>query len=183
MFEIKFTGNTFLEVRKEIQEFAINHLQMKFGVGEGAAVGVGEGAAVGVGEGAAVGVAPREVTQAFEGAPKSTMHTMTENAAIVPEKRKPGRQPGFSPKKKGPPLAVPVDDDDYPLTAVPVAEEIPTEEAAQAMISKVMEKLGPEKAKRVILDKILPEFGVKRGRDLKPEQRAKFMAQCEQAML
>lgn len=32
MFEIKFTGNNFLSVRTEIQEFAINHLNMKFGV-------------------------------------------------------------------------------------------------------------------------------------------------------
>ncbi len=32
MIEIKFTGDDFIKVRKDIQEFAINHLNMKFGV-------------------------------------------------------------------------------------------------------------------------------------------------------
>ena len=157
MFEIKFTGDTFLEVRKEIQEFAINHLHMKFGINDG---------------------------------PGGELLSRYEEA--TPQKRKPGRHPGFSPKKKPAPAPPPVPEDDILLTSPDEAQEefvmthepevIPSEEEAQAVISKVMEKLGPDKAKHLILDGILPKFGVKRGRDLKPEQRAPFIAQCEQAL-
>lgn len=165
MFEIKFTGANFLEVRKEIQEFAINHLNAKFGVDTG------------------YNTAPVAETTA----------TVTSTAhEEVPVKRKPGRQPGFSPKKHA---AAKVEmPPEEPATAIydeqvevheepvmPALGSIPTEEEAMAAIQAVQEKHGTEKAKRIILDEILPTFGVKRGRDLRPEQRRQFILRCEMA--
>lgn len=153
MIEITFAGESFVQVRKEIQEFAITHLAMKNGV------------------------TPESLS-----VPMASMHTMTQNVAVAPEKRKPGRQPGYSPKKEAAketqmPLASVMDEE----VEVPADVVVPTEEEALSAIQAVQERHGMEKAKKLILEQILPKFGVKRGRDLPPEKRSQFIQMCEQA--
>lgn len=181
MFEIKFSGSDFLCVRKEIQEFAINHLNMKFGVTLPAHVD-----------------APTEAETAPE---------LPSGAEPVVEKKKPGRPKGTTvaakhgrpelapeprPKYEPPVEVAPPTYEPEPISAPAAVNEtvavapqkfvIPTEEEAMSAIQKIQDKHGLEQAKKLIIDGILPKFGAKRGRDLKPEQRAAFIAACEQVL-
>ncbi len=96
------------------------------------------------------------------------------HAAEIHVKKKPGRQPGFSPKKQmemnleTPPPAV-------AATVAPLV--LPTEKEVQDALVAVNDKHGIDKA-----IECLGRFGVKRARELKEEQRLDFVALCKQAI-
>ena len=103
----------------------------------------------------------------------STAADDLQHAAEIhqPAKKKPGRQPGFSPKAKA--EETPVDrprHEDPP----PEPEVIPTEKEVQDALVAVNDKFGIDKA-----IECLSKFGVKRARELVEGQRAEFVKLCK----
>lgn len=173
MIKIEFTGDDIQKLKNEVREFAIIHLGINF-------------------EKAAATITPPPPCAPSPDAPvpeKAPMHQMTENAALPP-RNKPGRKPKGAvpaPNPANETVAIPPEDfmtnaaaeELTPDPTVTAAGPTPTQDEVNDAIRNLVQKDNNNLNRA---REFLARFKVSKGKDLKEEQRADFIALVQEAL-